>query len=76
MIVTSSTIWQAEDTTTPDETNGLQSCRIQKFPCFYDKFLHCCLSTYTIPKEANLTAIHEDLVRGRERADQGDTVQL
>jgi hypothetical protein len=74
-IVISSTIWQAEDTTT-GETEELQSCRKQKFSCFYDKFLHSCISTYTVPKEANLKAIHEVLVGVRGRVDDGDTVQL
>jgi len=76
IIVISSTIWQAEDTTTSGETEELQSCRKQKFPRFYDKFLHSCISTYTVPREANLKAIHEDLVGVRGRVDDGDTVQL
>jgi len=75
IIVISSTIWQADDTTS-DETEELQSCRKQKFSYFCDKFLHSCISTYTIPKEANLKAIHEDLVEVRGRDDVGDTVQL
>ena len=76
IIVTSSTIWQTEDTTTSVKTEELQSCRQQKFPCFYDKFLHSYISTYTIPREADLKAIHEDLVGVRGRDDKGDTVQL
>jgi hypothetical protein len=75
-IVLSSTIWQAEDKTTSGVTEELQSCRKQKFPCFYDKFLHCYISTYTIPREANLKATHEDLVTVRGKDDEGDTVQL
>jgi hypothetical protein len=72
----SSTIWQAEDKTTSGETEELQSYRKEKFYSFYDKFLHCCISTYTIPREANLKSIHEDLVRVRGGDDEGDTVQL
>jgi hypothetical protein len=34
------------------------------------------ISTYTAPREANLKAIHEDLVWVRGRVDDGDTVQL
>jgi len=67
---------QAEDTTTSGETEELQSCRKQKFPGFYDKFLHCYISTDTIPREADLKAIQEDLVGVTERDDEGDTVQL
>jgi len=76
IIVISTTSWQAKDTKTSGETEELQSRRKQKFPCFSDKFLHCYISTYTVPREANLKAIHEDLVGFRGRDDEGDTVQL
>jgi hypothetical protein len=76
IIVISTTSWQAEDTTASGETEELQSCRKQKFPCLYDKFLHCYISTYTFQRQANLKAVHEDLVGFRGRDDESDTVQL
>lgn len=76
IIVISTTSWQAEDTTVSGETEELQSCREQKFPCVYDKFLHCYISTYTFQRQSYLKAIREDLVGFRGRDDENDTVQL
>ena len=60
---------QGEDIKTSDKSEEQQSRKKEKFPCIYEKFLHCCILPYTIRREANLKAIHEDLVGVRTRDD-------